>query len=104
MSTENPFSPPQATDNIVRPKRRTIGPILAGLVAIAVATFLMGLGGLFCALLGVGSWWVYKFRPRPPAMEDPGARDFLRRMENAARTADTVLSRVNPSPMGRPRI
>ena len=65
-----------------------MGPIPAGLVAVVLATLFMGVIGLLAAILGVGSWWVYKFWPRPPASDDPGARAFLQQMETSQEFAD----------------
>ena len=57
-------------------------PIMAGIAAIALATLFLGAFGLVAASLAVGSWWAYKFWPRPPAPDPPEARAFLRSMED----------------------
>lgn len=61
--------------------RKYAGPIGGGLVAILVATILSRGGLLIPAVLGVGSWWAYKFWPRKPQEDDPRARAFLERLE-----------------------
>jgi hypothetical protein len=82
MSEDNPYRPPVAPIGTEEPRgRRPLGPVLAGLVAIVLATFLLGGTGLIASLLGVGSWWVYKFWPRPAAPDSPEARAYLQQLE-----------------------
>jgi len=94
MGDDNPYRAPSAPlTSPVRRQSRPLGPILTGIVAIVVATFLLwsfGLGtfGLIPSLLGVGSWWVYKFMPRPLAPETEGARQFLRDQEGSPAVGD----------------
>jgi hypothetical protein len=102
MTTENPYHPPRVNDAVERPKPHAMGPILGGLVAIVLATLLMGVLGLLAALLGVGSWWAYKFWPRPPAVDDPGARAFLQQMETSPEVADAIAEASQPQPADPP--
>jgi len=81
VNEHNPYRPPAVTEWGRRSVRRPLGAILSGLVAIGLATFLMGPLGLIAALLGVGSWWAYKFRPRPAVPDVPAATDYLERLE-----------------------
>jgi hypothetical protein len=86
MSTagdENPSSPPRSSEPFARPKRKPFGPIASGLVAIILAAILSRGGLLIPAILGVGSWWLYKFWPRKPAPDEGGTRAFLERLEGA---------------------
>ncbi|MGO9466285.1 MAG: hypothetical protein ACLQIB_08240 [Isosphaeraceae bacterium] len=81
MNEDNPYRPPAVTEPGRRSVRGLLGAILSGLVAIGLATFLMGPIGLIAALLGVGSWWAYKFRPRAAAPDAPAASAYLQRLE-----------------------
>jgi hypothetical protein len=86
MSTigdENPYSPPTSSDRLVRSRRTHVGPILSGVLAIVLATILTRGGALIPAILGVGSWWLYKFWPMKKAPEDVGVRTFLERIEHS---------------------
>lgn len=84
MSDDNPYrAPVSAITPEERRRRRPIGPILAGLVAMILATIWAGSFGLLASVLAVSSWWAYKFWPRPAAPVAPEARDFLRRLEGA---------------------
>jgi hypothetical protein len=65
---------------------------VSGLVAIVLATIVSRGGLLIPAILGVGSWWVYKFWPRKPASADVGARAFLERLEHSGTKEDDVLT------------
>ena len=67
--------------------KSSIGPLLAGIIAIAPAGSLGGPGGLLVAVLGVGSWWGSKFWPRKDATDDAGARAFLAQLETTAGSA-----------------
>jgi hypothetical protein len=60
-----------------------MGPIAGGIIAIVVATILSRGGLLIPALLGVGSWWLYKFWPRKAVPDDARARAFLDRLESS---------------------
>jgi hypothetical protein len=91
MSEGNPYRPPTAVDPAEPRKHRHMGPILAGLIAIVVATFLLGGLGTLAGIMGVGSWWVYKFWPRSAAPEDEGAREFLQKLESSSNARDSVL-------------
>jgi hypothetical protein len=75
----------------VKPERTYVGPILTGLLAILFATLLSRGGLLIPAVLGVGSWWLYKFWPKKTAPEDVEARAFLERMENPPVKKDEAL-------------
>jgi len=81
VNEDNPYRPPAVTEPGPRSVRGPLGAILSGLVAIGLATFLMGPLGLIAALLGVGSWWAYKFRPSPAVPDAPAATDYLERLE-----------------------
>jgi len=81
MNEDNPFRPPAVTEPGQRSVRGLLGAILSGLVAIGLATFLMGPLGLVAALLGVGSWWAYKFKPRRAVPDVPAATDYLELLE-----------------------
>jgi hypothetical protein len=102
MSDENPYRPPAVSDPVLRPKRRHLGPIAAGVIAIVVATILTRGEALIPAILGVGSWWLFKFWPRKSAPDDPSARAFLERLEHSQSmqnddpTADEGHSREQP--------
>jgi len=86
---DNPYRAPGAPLNSPdRRQSRPLGPILSGVVAIIVTVFLLGPFGLIPSLLGVGSWWVYKFKPRPWAPETEGARHFLRDLEGSPAGGD----------------
>jgi hypothetical protein len=90
LSDENPYSPPLSSDPPVQRMRTYAGPIWRGLVAIVLVT-IVSRGGLFIpAIFGVGSWWIYKFRPRKPASDDVGAREFLERLEDSRTKKDDV--------------
>jgi hypothetical protein len=98
MSDMNPFRAPTVTDPVPRQRARSIGPVLAGIIAIALAGLLAGPGGLVVGILGVGSWWSYKFWPRRADPEDAGARAFLSRLETTpAAAADAVPPRREPA-------
>jgi hypothetical protein len=68
-------------DEPARPKRRPAGPLLAGSIAIALATRIAGGVGLVAAVCAVGSWWVYKFWPRPWVANEPEAQAFIDQLE-----------------------
>lgn len=78
MSEDNPYRAPTIA---IRPdpriRRRLIGPISAGLIAIVLVTLLDGGTGLVASVLGVGSWWIHKFWPRPAMTEAPEVRAYL---------------------------
>jgi hypothetical protein len=102
MSDENPYSPPKSPDSLARRRRTSVGPILAGVLAIIIATILTRGGALIPAILGVGSWWLYKFWPRKKLPDEAGVRTFLERLEqppaieaDASKGADTA-SPVQP--------
>jgi hypothetical protein len=78
-------------------RRPSTGPIMAGLAAIAVAYFLLGPIGLLAALLGVGSWWVTKFRPRRRASEDREVRAFLQNLEGSSTVAEAAQGSGGPA-------
>jgi hypothetical protein len=82
-SSENPYSPPLTEIDPPRPIRSVVRTILSGLIAIVIATVLSRGGLLIPAVLGVGSWWLYKFWPRKSAPEDATVMAFLERLENA---------------------
>ena len=82
MSDDNPYRAPAAAGP-KQDRRRPLGPVLSGLVAIVLATILAGGTGLLASLAAVGSWWAYKFWLRPAAPEVPGARDYLQRLEGS---------------------
>jgi hypothetical protein len=81
VSESNPYSPPRVTEAAPRRRKSSIGPLLAGIIAIAVA------------ILGVSSWWGSKFWPRKDESDDAGARAFLARLES---TPDAAASPVSP--------
>ncbi len=81
MNEDNPYRPPAVSEPGRRSMRGTLGTILSGLVAIGLATFLMGPLGLIAGLLGIGSWWAYKFRPSVAAPDVREATDFLQQLE-----------------------
>jgi hypothetical protein len=98
MGDDNPFrtrapSPPGER------RRRPLGPVAVGVVAIVLATVLMKGTGLLASLLAVGSWWAFKFRPRPMAPDVPEARGFLQRVEESPpdRAAAAESDRPPPS-------
>ncbi len=91
MNDDNPFRPPAVTEPGRKSLRSPAGAILSGLIAIGLATFLMGPLGLVAALLGVGSWWAYKFRPKSALPDVPAAKEYLERMEDG-RTAEANLA------------
>jgi hypothetical protein len=82
-----------------RRRRRALGPIAAGLVAIFCATLWVGGMGLLTSIVVVGSWWAYKFWPRPPAPETPGARVFLQELEmrSASEVAEVAAAQPQAS-------
>jgi hypothetical protein len=83
----------------VRPRRTHVGPVLSGLIAITVATILSRGGLLIPAILGVGSWWLYKFWPRKTAPDDVGVRTFLEQLEHSPTTEnDSPSAVVSASP------
>jgi hypothetical protein len=83
MIDENPYRPPEAPTVRGRgPLQSAVGIILQGLFAVVLATLLMGLGRLFCSILGVGPWWTYKFWPKSPLADDDKARLYLQRPKN----------------------
>jgi hypothetical protein len=88
MSDENPYSPPLSNELPVRPRRTHVGPVLSGLIAIVIATILSRGRLLIPAILGVGSWWLYKFWPRKIAPDDVGVRTFLEQLEHAPTIED----------------
>lgn len=89
MIDANPYHAPTALiEPNKRRRRRPLGPILAGLAAMILATLLMGVVGLLTSLFAVVSWWAYKFRPTPPAPEVPEARAFLQQLEEVSRGED----------------
>jgi hypothetical protein len=88
MGDENPYSPPLSNELPVRPRRIHVGPILSGLLAIVIATILSRGGLLIPAILGVGSWWLYKFWPRKIAPDDVGVRTFLEQLEHSPTIED----------------
>ena len=90
MNEDNPFRAPTAVDPPEPRGPRQMGPVLAGLIAIVVATLLLGLGGLLISIVSVGSWWVHKFWPRPPAPDDAGAREFLQKLESSRTRGNSV--------------
>ena len=67
----------------MRPRRTSVGPILAGVLAIIIATILTRGGALIPAILGVGSWWLYKFWPRKKVPDEAGVRTFLEQLKQA---------------------
>ncbi len=87
MSDSNPYRAPSASDPAPAKRKSSIGPLLAGIIAIALAGLLGGPGGLLVAVLGVGSWWGSKFWPRKDATDDAGARAFLAQLETTAGSA-----------------
>jgi hypothetical protein len=90
MSDDNPYRAPSAEfGRRERSKRHSLGPVAASLFAIVLATAFNGGIGLLASVIAVGSWWAYKFRPRPTASEAPEARDFLRRLEGSASSKST---------------
>jgi hypothetical protein len=93
VSESNPYSPPRVTEAAPRRRKSSIGPLLAGIIAIAVAGSLGGGFGLIVAILGVSSWWGSKFWPRKDESDDAGARAFLARLES---TPDAAASPVSP--------
>jgi len=106
MSDENPYSPPKSPDPLVRPRRTSVGPILAGVLAIIIATILTRGGALIPAILGVGSWWLYKFWPRKKVPDEVGVRTFLEQLEqpptienHAPKGADTDSPVQPPDPL-----
>jgi len=90
MNDDNPFRPPAVSEPGLRSLRSPAGAILSGLIAIGLATFLMGPLGLIAALLGVGSWWAYRFRPKPPVPDVPAARDYLERLEDGRAAGSAI--------------
>ena len=83
MADENPYSPPLTNEPPVQPRRTHVGPILSGIAAIVIATILSRGGLLIPAVLGIGSWWLYKFWPKNNAPDDVGIRTFLERLEHS---------------------
>ncbi len=83
VNEANPYQPPTAVDPPTPRRRFHAGPILSGLFAVFLATILAGPMGLLVSVLGVGSWWVYKFRPRASIQDETGAAEFLQRLESA---------------------
>jgi hypothetical protein len=73
-----------------------MGTIVFGIVAIVAATFLLGPIGLVIAILSVGSWWVHKFWPRPPAPAVPEAQDFLQSLENTSSEPGSAERSADP--------
>jgi hypothetical protein len=97
MSDDNPYrAPAAAVERIERRKRRPLGPISAGVVAIVLATVFLGGIGLLASIFAVGSWWAYRFWPRSAPPEDPGVRAYLLRLEESA------PGEVNPAMSGKP--
>jgi hypothetical protein len=99
INDENPYSSPISNQPTARPKRLHVRPILSGVIAIIIATIVSRGGLLIPAILGVGSWWLYKFWPRKTAPDDIGARAFLERLENSPTThgvAREGSERVSP--------
>lgn len=80
MSGDGP-SPSPVTSTRPGPKRCAAGPLLSGMIAAAVATFLMGSIDLFAAIVAVSSWWTYKFWPHPAAQIQPEAQAFIDRLD-----------------------
>lgn len=102
MTDENPYSPPLINDPSARPKRRHVGPILGGLIAIGLVTIFTRGGGLLIAVLGVGSWWAYKLWPKKPAPEDAEARKFLQNLEHAPTIIDDSSKAAESTPAEQP--
>ena len=75
--------------------RRHVGPILSGLVAIVILTILSRGGLLIPAILGIGSWWLYKFWPKKTAPDDVGVRTFLERLEHTPTTENDAPKSVD---------
>jgi hypothetical protein len=98
MINENPYRPPEAP--IARgggPLRSAPAIILQGLIAVVLATLLMGLGGLFCSILGVGSWWLYKFWPKRPLADDDQARAYLQKLEELPTGSEPTAMSGSPA-------
>ena len=81
MGEDNPFAGLVIEDEPERRKRRPVGPLMAGLIAAVLATYFEGSTGAIAAVVAVGSWWVYKFWPRPPAPIAPEAQAFVDHLE-----------------------
>jgi hypothetical protein len=82
MSEDNPYRAPTAPfEPDERRGPRPVGPWIVALVAVVLATLMAGLLGLLGALVGIGSWLVFRFWPRPPAPDVPELRAYLDRLE-----------------------
>jgi hypothetical protein len=91
---DNPYSAPLSITPPARPKRTQIGPVVSSLIAIAIATYLLGPFGFLVSMLGVGSWWVFKHWPRKANPEDAQARAYLQKLENPPITATETPDRA----------
>jgi hypothetical protein len=99
MDNENPYRAPSTAEPPARHARRPLGPIAAGLVAIALGTIWAGGIGLLASSFAVGSWWLYKFWPRPTTPEDAGARAYLQKLESPPRE-EVAPAEVSGPPLG----
>jgi hypothetical protein len=82
------------------PKRRSVGPLMAGLIAIALAMRLYGLIGMIAAVFAVGSWWVYKYWPSPWAAGEPESQAFIDRLEGLKPDEIDAIPPEKPGPGG----
>jgi hypothetical protein len=111
MDDMNPYRPPRVTEAAPPKRKSAIGPLLAGIIAIVLATLFVGGFGLLVAILGVSSWWGSKFWPRKAVFDDAGAEAFLSRLESAPDVAVESNSPKNepgkepgPGPLGEIRL
>ncbi len=70
------------------------------MIAAILATYLVGAYGLVGSLLAVGSWWIFKFWPRPPAPEAPEARAFIDQLEGIRPDEIDAIPAAKPGPGG----
>jgi hypothetical protein len=80
-SDPDPFRSTSSTGFLPRIHAVAVDPLLAGVIAIALAALFLGGPGLIAAILGVGSWWIYKLWPRRTSADDLHAQAYLSRLD-----------------------